>query len=86
VSTTAAANWTIAITLLAVGIALCWICRAHKRSQRWADTEHDVGPDSLRLLEELDAHLDAHVLADPQLSAGFDRLRQALRDHREEDR
>lgn len=43
------------------------------------------GPDSLRLIQDLDAHLNAYVLDNPQMAAGFGRLRDAIRDHREED-
>ena len=46
------------------------------------------GSDSLRLLEETDAHLNAHVLANrellahfhPYVARGLDRLRDAIRD------
>lgn len=53
---------------------------------------HDVGPDNLRLLEELDAHLDAymaqlaglyerpHIALDPVYAAGLERLRDATCD------
>jgi hypothetical protein len=65
---------------------------------------HDVGPDSLRLLEDADLHLNQCAAFDsdlwaafapgapipdltehPDADAGFDRLRQAIRDHREEE-
>jgi hypothetical protein len=56
-----------------------------------AAARHDVGPDNLRLLEDLDAHLDAYaaqiaglyeplVSPDPVLAAGADRLWDAIRD------
>lgn len=65
------------------------IAAARKRSAFPTDTEHDVGPDALRLLEDLDAHLDQQFaalaglyerLGPSDLDAGFDRLRQAIRD------
>ncbi|KOV86102.1 MULTISPECIES: hypothetical protein [unclassified Streptomyces] len=37
----------------------------------------DLGPD--RLWEEVDAHLAEVIAADPQLAAGLDRLRTAVR-------
>ncbi|KOG21769.1 hypothetical protein [Streptomyces viridochromogenes] len=55
--------------------------------------QHDVGPDALRLLQELDAHLDAyaaavhglyeqpHISPDPVLAAGRERLWDAVRDN-----
>jgi len=54
----------------------------------FAPVVHDVGPDNLRLLEDLDAHLDQHFARvaalyervgppGPDL-AGLDRLRQAV--------
>lgn len=66
---------------------VCWrMSRVLRRSlhrDQAADTV-DVGPDALRLLEDLDAHLDEYVAADPELAAGFGRLRDAIREHREE--
>ncbi|MFS8200512.1 hypothetical protein ACLVWQ_17720 (plasmid) [Streptomyces sp. CWNU-52B] len=57
---------------------------------RTADDGHDVGPDALRLLEDLDAHLDGYFarvshlfeeLGSPPVDpAGLDRLRAAVRD------
>lgn len=41
---------------------------------------YDVGPDALQLLHDLDTHLNEYVAADTELAAGFDRLRQAIRD------
>jgi len=60
--------------------------------QRWRQRPHDVGPDALRLLEDLDAHLDQQFsalaglyerLGPPDLDAGCDRLRQAIRDEKQ---
>ena len=64
------------------GAAVCaWQVRRALRDNQ----QPDIGPDALRLLEELDAHLDNYVLADPELAAGFDRLRTAITDHRKEE-
>jgi hypothetical protein len=49
------------------------------------EPDHDVGPGQLRLLEDTDAYLDRVIADDPELAAGFDRLRQAIRDHREDE-
>lgn len=38
------------------------------------------GPDSLRLLQDTDDFLNGLVDGAPELAAGFDRLRQAIRD------
>ena len=94
------------IVLAVLGVAICaWQVRRALRepserdrivtAARWrAHVVHDVGPDAARLLEDLDAHLDAHFArlaplfeelgpppADPD---GFDRLRTAIHEHREE--
>jgi uncharacterized iron-regulated membrane protein len=45
----------------------------------WRDRQHDVGPDALRLLEDLDAHLDGFALEDPEVQAGLARLNAAVR-------
>jgi monomeric isocitrate dehydrogenase len=71
------------IVLAVLGAVVCaWQVRrawlAHRTQQR-----HDVGPDALRLLQELDAHLDEYLLANPDVAAGFDRLRAAIRDEQQ---
>jgi hypothetical protein len=73
------------------------LCEAseHVRIITAAERTHDVGPDALRLLQDLDAHLDTYatqlaglykpsISPDPVLAAGCDRLHTAIRDHREE--
>lgn len=61
-----------------------------EESASFTPTVHDVGPDALRLLEDLDAHLDRHFAEvaalyervgppGPDL-VGLDRLHQAVRD------
>lgn len=100
-STTAAALTVLAFLLAALPAAHWLILRWRRATadcERIASEGHDVGPDPLLLLQTLDAHLDAYFaqvaplfeepaprLVDPVLGAGCDRLRQALRDHREED-
>ena len=77
-SSQALANWAIAAALLAVGIALVRRARRADRledqpymnalydeaRQEWVNTEaHPVGPDSLRLLKDLEAHMKAYGAA-----------------------
>lgn len=61
-------------------LALAW-----QALRAWSADGHDVGPDALGLLEELDTHLDEYVDADPELADGFDRLRDAVREQQQED-
>jgi hypothetical protein len=71
------------IVLASLGAAVCaWQVRRAWRDHR-AQQQPDVGPDALRLLQELNAHLDEYVLTDPELAAGFDRLRTAIRDEQQ---
>ena len=91
-----AACWLIAAVLLPGGLLLALgLCRAAGRASRAEEareeTVHDVGPDSLQLLQDLDAHLDAHAAQlaglyerlgppDPAWAAGCERLWDAIRD------
>lgn len=59
------------------------IAAARARTGLDADDGHDVGPDSLRLLEDLDAHLDRYLIDHPDVADGFARLRQAVRDEQQ---
>lgn len=79
-----------------VGTLFCAWKALNALADRKREQRHDVGPDTLRLLQKLDAHLDEYADADPDLievfgshapdrDAGCDRLRNALRQHREED-
>lgn len=77
----AAAFWSVWV----VGTLFCAFKALAALADRRREQRHDVGPDALRLLQELDVHLDEYVAADPELAAGFDRLRDAIRDHRTED-
>lgn len=43
------------------------------------------GPDQLQLLEDTERYINQLTANDPELAAGFDRLRRAIREHREED-
>lgn len=86
----------VAAVLLPGGVLLALgLCRAAGTSSRAEEareeTVHDVGPDALRLLEDLDAHLDAHAaqlaglyerLGPPasEWDAGLERLWDAVRD------
>lgn len=85
---TVSAAVTVITVLAFAGAVFCWrMSRVLRRSlhpDQTADTA-DVGPDALQLLEDLDAHLDAYVAADPELAAGCARLWDAIHDHRTED-
>lgn len=74
----------LAVAFLAVGFVtgVVWIA-ACEISRRLKGRRHDVGPDQLRLLEELDAHPDDYVATDPELAAGFARLRAAIRNEQQ---
>lgn len=94
---TVTACWIIAAVLFPGGLLLALgLCRAAGRASRAEeareDTVHDVGPDALLLLQDLDAHLDAHAAQlaglyerlgppDPAWAAGLERLWDAVRDH-----
>lgn len=89
-STGVADNLIVAITLGLIATAVWLTCRAY-RVVKTAERD-DVGPDTLRLLREADAHLDEYVLADPELCArfdpkilaGLDRLRRELHNDQHE--
>lgn len=87
---TAALIVTACLLLLVLGL-----CRAAGRGSRAeeaaGETVHDAGPDPLRLLEDLDAHLDAHAAQlaglyerlgppGPEWAAGCERPWDAIRD------
>lgn len=79
-----AAFFIVCAVIVLVAPVLFWqIHRAWKAEQAKNCDPYDVGPDALRLLEDLDTHLDEYVAADTELSAGFDRLRQAVRDEQQ---
>jgi hypothetical protein len=84
-----AAALTVAV-VLAVSLPAAWwqIRRATRHPSerdRLIRAAHDVGPDSLRLLEDTDAYLDRIAAGDPELNAGLTRLRHELNNPREED-
>jgi hypothetical protein len=78
----------IVAVLLAASLAgtYWYIRRAMVRGEMNRDriarenTVHDVGPDSLRLLRDLDLHLNLYLVDHPDVAEGFARLRQAVRD------
>jgi len=70
---------TLAVLIL---IAICAAIYS-AIARRWRARRHDVGPDALRLLEDLDKHLDAFALDDPEVAAGLARLHAAVRDDRQ---
>lgn len=53
----------VLLILIASAIATWWRCR-----------KHDVGPDALKLLEDLDAYLERSATDDPEIEAGLARL------------
>jgi hypothetical protein len=82
---------TAALTVagvVAVGVlAVWWQIRAAVREESRKDrivreaTVHDVGPDSLRLLKDLDLHLNLYLVDHRDIAEGLARLDQAARDH-----
>lgn len=97
-TTTAVINLSCTAVALAVGIALIWYFARSlpPELEQAAATPADTyqGPNSLQLMEDLDAHLDAYAASidglyeepssglDPELAAGLQRLRAAVHDHR----
>jgi CHASE3 domain sensor protein len=77
--------FVIVCVVLLVGTPVClWqIHRAWRAEQAKNDDPYEVGPDALRLLQDLDTHLDEYVAADTELAAGFARLRAAVRDEQQ---
>jgi len=84
--------FNLAYACLFLGMAVVvWRATRPRPARRVA--EHDVGPDALRLLEDLEDHMTAYEASvrslydrprtphDPVIAAGCDRLRQAIRDH-----
>lgn len=84
---------TLTAALIVVGVTATslagayWLIRrktvqAESERNRLAreNTAHDVGPDSLRLLKDLDLHLNLYLVDHPDVAEGFARLRQAVRD------
>jgi len=69
------------------------VAAARRRAALLNEVKHDVGPDALLLLEQLDAHLDAyyarlsHLFEElgppPPHLTGLQRLRQAVRDEQQ---
>jgi len=73
----------VGFAYLAVSVAVIVIfgaaaIAAWRRDRR--DEQHDVGPDALQLLDDLDAHLDQFAIDDPEVKAGLARLNAAVRD------
>ena len=79
----------ITVFLVVAGVVLFRLCRTRRP---YTPARHDVGPDALLLLQDLDAHLDAHAAQlaglyerlgppDPAWAAGCERLWDAARAH-----
>lgn len=94
---TETACWLIAFALLGAAFMALALCRtaglASRAEEAREETAHAVGPDPLRLLQDLDTHLDAHAAQlaglyerlgppGPEWDAGCERLWDAIRDHR----
>jgi hypothetical protein len=86
-------NLAITVFLVAAAVVLVRLCRTRRP---YTPARHDVGPDALLLLQDLDAHLDAHAaqlaglyerLGPPgsEWDAGLERLWDAVRDHQKGD-
>ncbi|NUP42357.1 MAG: hypothetical protein HOY76_36330 [Streptomyces sp.] len=68
----------IAAAFLFLGVVAVLILIASAIATWWRGRQHDVGPDPLKLLEDLDAHLDGFALEDPEIEAGLARLFKEL--------
>jgi hypothetical protein len=82
----------VAVVLVSSLAGTCWyIRRAAVRGETARDlaareaTVHDVGPDPLRLLKDLDLHLNLYLVDHPDVAEGFARLRDAIRDEQKGD-
>lgn len=75
----------IVFGVIAVALSLLvWLLQRKWRAKQATTVDpYDVGPDVLQLLNDLDKHLETYVAADTELAAGFDRLRQAIRDEQQ---
>lgn len=79
-----AAFFIVAVALaLSLPTVLVLIWRACRAEQAKVADPYEVGPDALQLLKDPDTHLNDYVAADAELAAGFDRLRQAVRDEQQ---
>lgn len=79
----------IAAVLLAAAVtAVCWrirhtlIADARRNQAARENTARDEGPDPLRLLRDLDLHLNLYLVDHRELAEGLALLDQAIRDHR----
>lgn len=72
------------ITTLLCLLVMAIGCAVGNAISRWRlARRYDYGPNANALWADLDAHLDDYVTADPELEAGFARLRAAVRDQQE---
>jgi hypothetical protein len=74
------AEWALVLVLAA---ALAWVIVHKLRGGNRRVEAALEGPDTLALLEELDAHLEEYVAADPEMAARFDRLWAAIHDEQQ---
>lgn len=66
------------LAVLAVMVASLLVVSVWAAAFWWRDRRHDVGADQLRLLRDLDKHLDRFVAKDPEMKAGLARLAAAV--------
>lgn len=82
-----AVNVMVAALLVMAACLTIGLCRAaaaaDRAQERQAAADSYEGPDSLRLLEDTEAHLDEFVLSDPDVKDGFARVDAAVRDGHE---
>lgn len=78
------AMWIGGVIILAALVGIAWLtlhasCRIYQAITDTRAARHDVGPDALRLLQDLDTHLTQTVAHDPHLAAAYARLDAAIR-------
>lgn len=74
----------LALGFLVVLAAVLFVAMTVAVFRWWRARRHDVGADKLRLLRDLDKHLDRFVADDPEVKAGLARLDAAVQRERQE--
>lgn len=70
---------TVGYAYLAVSLASLLILIVWAGAAWWRGRQHDVGPDALRLQQDLDRYMDRLARRDPEVKAGLARLDAAVR-------